>query len=163
MDPKRRLHGVPPGAADGPAPARHPAALLATVAAYTARLPSGSDSVTMALIHLPILAWAYAGWTFRGTSWRDPESRMRYVRYNGELLILASLVALGGIVFSGVTIAVFEFISKNAGRWYSRNVGVVGAAGCPCGRDLPVRHRFPAAYPPSQRCWLGCSRRFSWP
>jgi hypothetical protein len=85
----------------------------------------------MALIHLPILSWALAGWTFTGASWRDLESRMRYLRYNGELLILASLVALGGIVFSGLTIALFEFISKNAGQWYVQNVGVVGAAAVP--------------------------------
>ncbi len=106
-------------------------ALIATVAAYTALLPGYTDSVVMALIHLPILSWAFVGLVFTGASWRDPQARIRYVRYNGELLILASLVALGGIVFSGITIALFEFISKNSGDWYARNAGVIGAAAVP--------------------------------
>lgn len=112
-------------------------ALAAIVIAYTALLPGDSvygDSVTMALLHLPILSWAFLGLVFTGAAWRDAEPRMRYVRYNGELLILASLVGLGGIVFSGITVALFSLISENsenAAEWYVQNIGVIGAAGVP--------------------------------
>lgn len=105
--------------------------LAATVVGYTALLPGSTDSVVMALLHLPILAWAFLGYVFTGAGWRDPEPRIRFLRYNGELLILGSLVALGGIVFSGITVALFELISKNSEEWYARNVGVVGAAAVP--------------------------------
>lgn len=109
--------------------------LAAIITAWTAFLPGNADtfrdSVVMALLHLPILVWVFLGLVFTGASWRDTESRIRFLRYNGELLILASLVALGGIVFSGITVALFELVSKNSGEWYARNVGVVGAAGVP--------------------------------
>lgn len=105
--------------------------LAATVVGYTALLPGSTDSVVMALLHLPILAWAFLGCVFTGAGWRDPEPRIRFLRYNGELLILGSLVALGGIVFSGITVALFELISTNSEEWYARNVGVVGAAAVP--------------------------------
>jgi hypothetical protein len=95
---------------------------------------SYSDSVVMALIHLPILFWALLGFVFTGASWRESASRIRFIRYNGELLILASLVALGGIVFSGLTVALFGLVAEDSERtaeWYVQNVGVVGAAGVP--------------------------------
>ena len=105
--------------------------LAAIATAYTALLPGYTDSVVMALVHIPILFWAFLGFVFTGASWRDPQPRIRYVRYNGELLILASLVALGGIVFSGITVALFELVSENSAERYVQNVGVVGAAAVP--------------------------------
>jgi hypothetical protein len=113
--------------------------LMAVIAtAFVSVLPGDAetftDSVTMALIHLPILFWALLGFVFTGTAWRDAEQRIRFVRYNGELLILASLVALGGIVFSGLTVALFQLIGEDSeatAEWYVQNVGVIGAAAVP--------------------------------
>lgn len=105
--------------------------LAAIAVGYTALLPGHTDSVVMALVHLPILMWVFLGFVFTGAAWRDTEPRIRFLRYNGELLILGSLVTLGGIVFSGITVALFELISKNSAEWYARNIGVVGAAAVP--------------------------------
>ena len=106
-------------------------ALAAIVTAYASLLPGETDSVVMALVHLPILSWAFLGIVFTGASWRDPQPRIRFIRYNGELLILASLVGLGGLVFSGLTVALFELVSENSEEWYFQNFGVVGAAAVP--------------------------------
>ena len=99
--------------------------------AYIRALPAYSDSVVMALIHLPIVFWFFLGLVFMGGSWRDADSRVRFVRYNGELVVLGSLVALGGIVFSGVTIALFKMVTEKAEQWYFENVAVFGAAAVP--------------------------------
>jgi hypothetical protein len=107
-------------------------AALATV--LVALLPDYTDSVVMALMHLPILFWALLGFVFTGRGWRESEPRIRFVRYNGELLILGSLVALGGIVFSGLTIALFGLMADDSevvAQWYVQNVGIVGAAAVP--------------------------------
>ncbi len=115
-------------------------ALAAVAAAFTLLLPGPvegtlpegyGDSVVMSLIHLPILFWAFLGFVFTGAAWRDPGPRIGFIRYNGELLILASLVGLGGIVFSGITVALFEMVSEDPAEWYFRNVGVFGAAAVP--------------------------------
>ena len=90
-----------------------------------------ASSVVMAMIHLPILFWVFLGFVFAGASWRQTDPRIRFLRYNGELLILGSLVALGGMVFSGLTMALFALISKDAPKWYAQNIGVVGAAAVP--------------------------------
>ncbi|MCC6773870.1 MAG: hypothetical protein IT360_21975 [Gemmatimonadaceae bacterium] len=106
-------------------------ALAAVVAAYASLLPGFTDSVVMALVHLPILCWAFVGFVFTGAEWRDHEARIRFLRYNGELLILASLMALGGFVFSGITVALFDLIYKDPAEWYARNIGIFGAAAVP--------------------------------
>ena len=105
--------------------------LVAVVTAYTASLPSYSDSVVMALVHLPILLWILLGLVFTGTSWRQADARIRYLRYNGELLILTSLVGLGGIVFSLITVALFSLVFEHSDERYFQNVGVFGAAAVP--------------------------------
>jgi hypothetical protein len=106
-------------------------ALLALAIGFAAVIPDYTDSVVMALIHLPILFWALLGLAFTGDAWWDPDARIRFVRYNGELLILASLVVLGGIVFSGLTMALFQLVSEEAPEWYAQNIGVMGAAAVP--------------------------------
>lgn len=98
---------------------------------YVSLLPDYTDSVVMALIHLPFVFWAFLGLVFMGDTWRDADSRLRFIRYNGELVVLASLVALGGMVFSGVTVALFELISDNVEDWYFTNVAVFGATAVP--------------------------------
>jgi len=104
-------------------------AVVTTV--YVGLLPGHTDSVVMAMMHLPIVFLTFLGFVFMGSSWRTTDARIRFVRMNGELLILSSLVALGGMVFSGVTISLFELLSKGNGDWYARNVAVVGAVGVP--------------------------------
>lgn len=105
--------------------------LTATIIAWGAILPGETDSVVMALVHLPILCWAFLGLTFTGASWRDTAPRIRFLRYNGELLILASLVGLGGMIFSGITVALFDLVANDPAEWYFENIGLIGAAAVP--------------------------------
>lgn len=106
-------------------------ALALLTGVFVSFLPGLTDSVLMALIHLPILWWAFLGIVFTAPSWRDTGSRIRFLRYNGELLIIGSLVALGGIVFSGITVALFELVKEGIDEWYAGNMGVAGAAAVP--------------------------------
>jgi hypothetical protein len=119
---------------------RHPrmlaagAGLAAVAVLFTSLLPGSTeppDSVVMALIHLPVVCWAFLGLVMTGASWRQPEPRLRFLRYNGELLILTSLVGLGGLVFSGITVALFQLVTANPEEWYFPNVGVIGAVAAP--------------------------------
>ncbi len=98
---------------------------------YVSLLPEYTDSIVMALIHLPLVLWAYVGLVFLGGSWRDANSRVRFVRYNGELVVLGTLVGLGGLVLSGVTVALFALIIDNVEEWYFSNIGIFGATAVP--------------------------------
>jgi len=107
--------------------------------AYVGLLPPGptaaineyGDSVVMALIHLPLLAISLAGISFASRDWRGLEPRMGFLRYGGELVVLTSLILLGGMVLSGLTIALFSLLKVDIGSWYMRWVGVWGACAAP--------------------------------
>jgi hypothetical protein len=105
--------------------------LTLAVVAYVSLLPDHTDSIVMTLVHLPLVLWGYVGIVYLGNAWRDTRSRVRFVRYSGELVILASLLVLGGAVLSGVTIGLFGLIYDSIENWYISNVGILGIAGIP--------------------------------
>jgi len=109
------------------------AGLVLTLASvvYVSLLPGLTDSVVMALIHLPIVFWAFLGLVFAGDAWRETDERIRFIRYNGELVVLGSLVALGGMVFSAVTVTLFQLMFDGIEELYFANVGVFGAVAVP--------------------------------
>ncbi len=102
--------------------------LLGTAAVLSASwvlwLPGEGDSVHLSLAHLPLLWWCLLGLSHAGTNWRLPERQLSFLRFNGELLILGNLVALGVAVFSALTIGLFLLLTDQAGEWYGSNVGV---------------------------------------
>jgi|CXWL01.1.fsa_nt_gi hypothetical protein len=101
------------------------------VGIYVSVLPGFADSVVMALIHLPIVFWGLLGVAYTGNAWRDTDARIRYIRYNGEMVILVALVGAGGMVFSLLTVALFEMVMKNSAEQYFENIGVFGIAAVP--------------------------------
>lgn len=74
--------------------------------------PAGATEVLTA-IHVPIALWLAAGAAHAGGRWNTVEGRMDFVRFSGEWFIYYSLVALGGGVLTGITLAMFSFIGLN--------------------------------------------------
>ncbi|HEX5370611.1 MAG TPA: permease prefix domain 1-containing protein [Dehalococcoidia bacterium] len=74
----------------------------------------GGDSEVLAAIHLPIVLWLVAGVAYLDGSWRSDAPRMDFVRFTGEWFIYYTLVALGGVVFVGLTAGLFEAINLDA-------------------------------------------------
>ena len=120
---------------------------------YSAFLPGTGDSVVMALLHLPLLWWLFLGYTFTAERWRDTEARLAYLRFNGELLVLGSLIALGGAVFSALSIGLFQLLWPRAENFYMENIAVPGCGSDSCCCDLPLRSGFAA--PHEDRCAAG--------
>ena len=75
--------------------------------------------------------WGVLGLAFTGSAWRDTDARIRFIRYNGEMVILVALVGLGGMVFSGLTVALFEMVMKDSAEQYFENIGIFGVAAVP--------------------------------
>jgi hypothetical protein len=100
---------------------------------YLNLLPDKSDSQTIVLscIHMPFLFWALLGVAFAGDRWRDPSERMDYIRYNGELLVYTTMILIGGMVLTGITLGLFSLIDVRIEKWYMRYVVVYGATASP--------------------------------
>jgi hypothetical protein len=89
-----------------------------------------ADTQILTILHLPIALWLAVGVAYVGGRWRRSERRMDFVRFTGELFIYFVLIALGGGVLMGMTVALFSAIGIDAetlvGEWIVP-VGFVGA------------------------------------
>ena len=110
-----------------------PLVLLAAALVDLNLLPDNpkSESIVLALLHAPFFFWSLVGFAFLGGEWRNLPGRMDYLRYNGELLVYTTVVLLGGMVLTGITLALFGMIDVKIEDWYMNYVVVYGAIASP--------------------------------
>jgi hypothetical protein len=101
-----------------------PVAGLVVAFSYALLLPHRIDSasITMALIHLPLVLWCFLGVAFCGEQWRSDVCRLAFVRFNGEVFVYTVLFLLGGVVLSGITVALFQLLGMDIQRWYGQHI-----------------------------------------
>ncbi|MEA3588534.1 DUF1648 domain-containing protein [Pseudidiomarina sp. 1APP75-27a] len=89
---------------------------VASVAVAAAILINGyasfasTTTMTLAMIHLPIIIWFMVGIVYSGDWWRSHAKRMDFVRFSGEFVIYYVLIAIGGGVLTAFTLGMFSFI-----------------------------------------------------
>lgn len=93
--------------------------------------PTSSDTLILACIHLPFFLWALVGIAFAGNNYRDLDQRMNYLKFNGEMVIYAILILIGGGLLTGLTLGLFSVIGLHIEDWYMRNVVIYGAVAAP--------------------------------
>ena len=89
-----------------------------------------SDTTILSCIHLLLFLWAVSAFSFVGAQ-DNPEKRLGYLRYNGDLVVMTALILIAGAILTGVTIGLFSLIGFNIEEFYFRNVGIVGLAAAP--------------------------------
>lgn len=93
-------------------------------------LPSDiSDVVLLTYLHLPIVLWLVWGMSHAGDSFREVSSRMSFLKFNGEFLVLYLLFALAGVALTGITLMLFGLLDIDIAEFYFENVVVMGIAG----------------------------------
>jgi hypothetical protein len=84
------------------------AALALVLNAYP--FASGGSTEILAVLHAPVVLWLLAGVAYVGGRWRSDKRRMDFVRFTGELAIYYTLLALGGAVLIGLTLATLQLV-----------------------------------------------------
>ncbi|MBM3749054.1 MAG: hypothetical protein FJW34_25075 [Acidobacteria bacterium] len=79
---------------------------------------TGGDTEALTVLHLPIALWLVVGIAYVRGRWFAGDGRMNFVRFSGELVIYYALIALGGGIFTGFTVIMFEAIDVNA-KWFA--------------------------------------------
>ena len=90
-----------------------------------------TDTTKLVFIHAPlfmgfIVALAWVSFEFSNTG-----KVSAFIRYCGELVTMAGLLAIAGAILSGMTIRLFDIIGMKIGQFYMENVGIIGAAVLP--------------------------------
>ena len=92
---------------------------------------SGSSSVTMSLVHMPLLLASVLGVAYMADAWSQSGARLSYIRYVGEMIVYSALILLGGMVLSLTTFRLFSLIDARIERWYAEYVVVFGLVASP--------------------------------
>jgi len=90
--------------------------------------PIGSTEM-LSVLHVPMALWFMVGIAYAGARWRQVAGRMDFIRFSGELFIYYVLIALGGGVFTGFTLMIFEAIGIKAELFMQTWLIPCGAAG----------------------------------
>jgi hypothetical protein len=90
-----------------------------------------SDSLLLSCIHLPLLLWCVLGYAFVGGSLSNLEKRLGFLRYNGDLAVMTTVILIAGGILTGVTIGLFALIDLNIEKFYFENVVIFAVAAAP--------------------------------
>jgi hypothetical protein len=100
---------------------------------YINGLPASpsSDTLTLACIHLLVLLWVLLGVAFVGNQLSDYHKRLDFLRYNGDLIVMTTLILISGGIMTGLTIGLFSVIGFQIEQFYFQYVGIFGLAAAP--------------------------------
>lgn len=90
-----------------------------------------TDVLILSCIHLVLLLWAVTGFSFVGSFKRDSERRLGYLKFNGDLVVMTTLIVIAGGIMSGITIGLFELIGFKIEEFYFNYIGIFGLAASP--------------------------------
>ena len=90
-----------------------------------------SDTLLLSCIHLILFLWAILGFAFVGAKENNLEKRLSYLRYNGDLIVMTTLILIAGAIMTGVTLGLFELIGFKIEQFYFDYFGIFGLAAAP--------------------------------
>lgn len=92
---------------------------------------SKSDTLMLACIHLPLFLWAVLGFTFVGDNLKNYHKRLDFLRYNGDLVVMTTIILIAGILLTVVTLGLFTLIDVRMEEFYFQYIVVMGLAASP--------------------------------
>jgi hypothetical protein len=94
--------------------------LFGISALYINLLPNSADSssINLVYIHLPIFLWCVLGYAYMNDAYANNEKRIDFLKYNGDLLVISVILFLAGMLFTVLTIGLFELIGMNIAKFY---------------------------------------------
>lgn len=90
-----------------------------------------SDTLMLSCIHLPLLLWAVLGFSYIGENISSYPKRLDFLRYNGDLVILTTIILISGGILTAITIGLFKLIGFKIEHFYTEYIVVFGLAALP--------------------------------
>ena len=92
---------------------------------------SKSDTLILACIHLPLFLWAVLGFTFVGDNLKNYHKRLDFIRYNGDLVVMTTIILIAGAIMTGITLGLFSLIKLEIYEFYFKYIVIWGLAASP--------------------------------
>lgn len=81
-----------------------------------------SDTLILSCVHLLLLLWSVLGFAFVGDIKNNEEKRLGFLKYNGDLVVITTLIVIAGAILSGMTIGLFSLIGFDIKSFYIENI-----------------------------------------
>ncbi|MGN6401950.1 MAG: hypothetical protein ACTHMD_15940 [Flavisolibacter sp.] len=85
-----------------------------------------SDTLVLSCIHIVLFLWCLLGFAFAGETKNNVEKRLNYLKYNGDLVVITTLILIAGGIMTGITIGLFRLIGFNIEQFYFENIVIFG-------------------------------------
>ncbi|HEX6332678.1 MAG TPA: hypothetical protein VFZ78_00550 [Flavisolibacter sp.] len=83
-----------------------------------------SDTLVLSCIHLLLFLWSVLGFAYTGTAKNIDDRRLGYLKYNGDLVVMTTLIVIAGAILTGITIGLFSLIGLRIEEFIMENVVV---------------------------------------
>ncbi|MEO6732377.1 MAG: hypothetical protein ABIN01_14260 [Ferruginibacter sp.] len=90
-----------------------------------------SDTLILSCIHLVFFLWSILGFAFVGGIQNNSEKRLGFLKFNGDLIVMTTLIVIAGAILSGITIGLFSLIGFNIEKFYFENIVIFGLPAAP--------------------------------
>lgn len=90
-----------------------------------------SDTLVLSCIHLLLFLWSILGFAFVNSATNKVEKRLGFLSYNGDLIVMTTLIVIAGGIVSAVTVGLFHLIGLDIEQFYFQNVVIVGLPAAP--------------------------------
>lgn len=90
-----------------------------------------ADVLLLTVLFLPLIMWFVYGYIWISGHWRSWEERLKYLKFNGDLLVLSAVLGLTGLLLMLVSFALYELIGIQIKDVHVVNVITWGAPAVP--------------------------------
>ncbi len=90
-----------------------------------------SDTLLLSCVHFLLVLWALLGLAFIGQKKNSLDGRLEFLQYNGDLIVMTTLIGIAGGLLSAVTVGLFSIIGIQIEAFYFQYVGVFGLSAAP--------------------------------
>lgn len=110
-----------------------PMILFIGSAIFINNIPYNEQSSTfiLSLIHLPIFLWSILGYAFIGGDIQNSQKKIAFLKFNGNFIVMTGLIFISGVLFTGITIALFELLKIDIKQFYFEQIAVWALAAIP--------------------------------
>jgi hypothetical protein len=85
-----------------------------------------SDIFTLSCIHLLLFLWCVLGFAFAGGDNSGKGKRLGYLKYNGELIIITTLIVIAGGIITAIFINLFMLAGFKLNDDFLKNIPIFG-------------------------------------
>ncbi len=89
------------------------------------------DTVILSSTHLLLVLWFVLGFVFIGGERKNNLKRIDFLKFNGDLIVMGTVIVLAGIALTLVTVGLFSLINITLEEFFFENMAIWGLSAVP--------------------------------